>query len=373
MPYPIPTPDERKRLFRLIQQYSSWTAWAFVGGYHKAFIDVLKTAFEETQQNPPATEGPLIDTWEMTGFLNGYASFEGALVKLRKGDKSVFKFIGYGASSSPYFWEANRKVDIWADGILGAMFYTRGMDVPIARHPMFPKIEVALKNLSEAWSCVGVSLETRHTDLPAPIEKPTLAGSSGIDCGSRLDYSTIPAAADLPDVPTPAEELLIKTGDICPAYGIWEPAKVPMSKGFIGLFKQPQVPADHEFELDGCMNYLHQGSAAPTIAFEGDGRRREGRPTVWRLIWRDDRYLDGTLPAEESQYRFFEPKSEPTPPPAPSEGPTVLMRISGEVAPEGGVWACESNLHWRITVKKGDTFPIRADGWSVGWIHVPNV
>jgi hypothetical protein len=374
MAYPIPTPDERKRLFRLIQQHSSWTAWAYVGTYHKAFIDALRQAFEDTQQNPPANEGPLVKLSEMAAFLNGYASFEGALVRLRTGDKSVFKFLGYGTSAAPYFWEANRKVSTWVDGILGALFYTRGMDVPIDRHPLFPQIEVALKDLSATWARNGMVLQTRHTDLPAPIETSTDADPSGIDCYTNLDYSTIPAAADLPDVPAPTEEVLVKTGDNCPCYGIWEPVKAPLSKGFVGLFKQPLVPVGHVFELDGCMNYLHQGSPMPTIAFEGDAARGEGRPTIWRLLWKDERYLDGTLPAEEAQYRFFEPKSQPTPAQAPrDDGPSVLVCMSEEIVPESGVWACESNLHWRITVKRGDTFPIRADGWLVGWVHVPDV
>ena len=52
------------------------------------------------------------------------------------------------------------------------------------------------------------------------------------------------------------------------------------------------------------MNYLHGGSDAPTIeVFDADDEIEEVA-TQWRLIWKDDRYLDGTIPDEESAYTF---------------------------------------------------------------------
>jgi len=55
------------------------------------------------------------------------------------------------------------------------------------------------------------------------------------------------------------------------------------------------------------MNYLQGGSPAPTIDFPEDGQRREGRPTTWRLVWRDDRYGPNPIPEEESRYVFVQP------------------------------------------------------------------
>ena len=370
MAYPLPNEDERKRLFRLIQQSSSWTAWAFVGNYHKAFIEILRVVYEDTQTTPP-DEGPLIDSSEMSPLLNGYASFEAALAKLRHGDRSAFRFLGFWVGGAPYFWEAYRIVNTWIVGLPGGLSDARGMDAPVRRHPRYPEIEITLRDLAQVWARLGFVLETRHTDLPAPIERPTLADSSGIDCAAYIDYATIPPANDLPDVPDPSEHVLLRTGESCPHYGIWEPVLIPVSKALISLFKQPKYPAGYKFELDGCMNYLHQGSVAPTVAFEGDGPRGEGRPTCWRLLWKDDRYLDAELPTEEAEYRFFVPHSEPTPPPPPPDKPQHKLLMSGEAATDSGVWACESDIHWRVTVKQGDILPIRSDGWLVGWIFVP--
>jgi hypothetical protein len=56
------------------------------------------------------------------------------------------------------------------------------------------------------------------------------------------------------------------------------------------------------------MNYLHGGSDAPTIeVFDADDEIEEVA-TQWRLIWKDDRYLGGTIPDEESAYTFTEPR-----------------------------------------------------------------
>jgi len=55
------------------------------------------------------------------------------------------------------------------------------------------------------------------------------------------------------------------------------------------------------------MNYLHGDFDAPTIAFPEDGQRREGRPTTWRLVWRDERYGDKPIPPEEKDFVFVRP------------------------------------------------------------------
>lgn len=367
--YRIPTPDERKRLFRLIQRYSSWTACQFIGAHHKAFVDAVRAAFEDTQAHPPPNEVPLLAASQMAAFLHGYASMEGALTRLRQGDKTVFRFIGYGKPAAPYFCEAYRRISSWSDGFLADMFNARGMDAPIRRHAMFPLIEVALINVGEAWSYIGLAMESRNTDVPAIIEGANQSGSeaTGIGCGARFAFTTIPAATDLPEVPAPAKEVLVKTGMSCPCFGIWEPVKGPMTKGFVGLFKQPQVPADHVFELDGCMNYLHQGSPIPTIAFEGDDPSGEGRPTVWRLLWKDDRYLDGTIPPVEATYQFIEQRNVPTPPAPPPDRPTVPNRASGEAASVSGRWVCFNSANEVLILKKGDLFPYTSEGWTLFW------
>jgi hypothetical protein len=93
-----------------------------------------------------------------------------------------------------------------------------------------------------------------------------------------------PALARVPARPDP--QVYVKTRHIITEYGIWEPVD---SKGG---------------KIDGPMNYLHGGQPAPTIAFANDGQRGEGRPTLWHLLWVDNRYGTKPIPAEETTYRF---------------------------------------------------------------------
>ena len=110
----------------------------------------------------------------------------------------------------------------------------------------------------------------------------------------------------LPAVPIANPEVLVATGQVVPCYGIWEPVQVAPT--LLGkLFGSRPASPPPERPLDGCMNYLHGGSAAPTIQFEGGPPSGEGRPTTWRLIWRDDRYGANPIPPHEANYVFVRP------------------------------------------------------------------
>jgi hypothetical protein len=72
----------------------------------------------------------------------------------------------------------------------------------------------------------------------------------------------------------------------------------------------------------GCLNFLRQGLVAPPILVPvertdkppwpgGDGNPPfpavtyfdyEAKPTEWHLVWEDRRYLDGSIPAEETEH-----------------------------------------------------------------------
>jgi len=57
------------------------------------------------------------------------------------------------------------------------------------------------------------------------------------------------------------------------------------------------------------MNYLHGGSAAPKAYQETEDDSSE-MDVVWRLLWRDERYEDGSVPEEEQRYEFVTPKTD---------------------------------------------------------------
>ena len=267
MAYAIPNEIERRQLFYYLERGSSYSAWAKLGVYYKAFLDVVGVAFEDAQNAPSTSKGALIHTSEMTQLLNGYASFEGALIRLRQGDKTAFKFVGFGQAAAPYFCESLRAIDHWNSLNTGDAAI-RGTDFPAQRSKFWPQIEQALNRFNDA-TFTAACLENRLTDVPAPYDD-----MADLVNGVVLDFEPMLRMTPVfPDVPVPKEELLIRSGEHVPCFGIWEPVKAPLSKGIAGMFKHPEVPAGHKFELDGCMNYLHQGSPAPTIGFEEDSPR----------------------------------------------------------------------------------------------------
>jgi hypothetical protein len=91
--YEMPTEAERPVLFRLIKQESSCTAWAFIQTYYEAWVQYAKD-IQDLALDPNDGE-PALNESEMRLFLLGHAAFVDALGKLRAGDRSVFKWMGY--------------------------------------------------------------------------------------------------------------------------------------------------------------------------------------------------------------------------------------------------------------------------------------
>ena len=370
----LPTEVERIALFRLLQQTSSLSIWTTIGEYYKAWVDTSKFIHPLVQNAGRDGETAMMDS-ELQGILSGYAAFQGALAALQKGDKSVFKWLGYG-SGGPYFCEAYREISSWRTRYWRAAEWT----LPLEDTPYWPKWDASFQDLTDAWDHGSQALERRHTDVPAAIQ--TMFDFRGLDTdpeGNRLPpvplwVALMQRVDTLPPVPQPEEETLIKTGAIIPCSGIWEPVKTDMSAGFVGLFKRPIPAPDGHYELDGCMNYLHGGSPAPTIAFEDDDIRQEGRPTVWRLLWEDNRYKEGHLPSVENEYVFVTRRQEDAVVGhiASFAIDELVWRDSGAVAPVSGRWAARDDLGRFIVCQKGDILPPLDSGETV-WVHVPRV
>ena len=161
---------------------------------------------------------------------------------------------------------------------------------------------MAMYDCLSALADIEVVLQNRYTDVPAPIFAMSVYTSSK---GKSLIKWWL-ERRDLPVVVVSDPEVLVPTGQVVPCYGIWEPVQVPATALEALPTTRPASPPPNR-SLDGCMNYLHGGSAAPTIAFEGDGQRREGRPTMWRLLWHDDRYGAKGMPPNERNYVFVRP------------------------------------------------------------------
>jgi hypothetical protein len=300
MPYPLPTDHERRVLFAWLRQASSLAAWRRLYTYHQVFVDAVTTAYE-TEQRTPGMEQTIPTGW-YTAVLDSHHAFAVALERLAQGDRRCFTFLGAPGHFSHGLW----RVKWWQDMYYGFMSGRNGFGVETSPH--WPEIEKAMHECLGALSDIGVVLQKRLIDDPAPIDE--LSEYLSYQESSLIKYWNSQAA--LPPVPRAVPEVLVPTGQVIPYYGIWEPVRVSRQVGPQATPKGvPYTLApSREVEgrlLDGCMNYLHGDFAAPTIAFDEDEPRHDGRPTTWRLVWRDDRYGDNPMPDEEKHYVFVQP------------------------------------------------------------------
>lgn len=260
-----------------------------------------------SKQNPPSDPNYreyVYDGW-MGDLLRSHVALQKAVTRLEKGDKSCFKFLG----AAGHFSEGLLAISWWQD-MLGRYLHAGGSEFPPYHSPLWGRIEAAMQDCWAAYAEVGVILEPRFLDVAASIASiehlldPSLTSAATI-------FRACNARVDLPLVPDPDPPTLVATGREIPCYGIWEPVRAETSGGDArGLVKRwlgTDAPSAHG--IDGCMNYLCEGSPAPTIGFPEDTGRKAGRATLWRLIWRDDRYGDNGVPEEERAYVFHAPKT----------------------------------------------------------------
>lgn len=300
MPYPVPNDHERRALFGWLKQASSLTAWRRLYTYHQMFVDALTKAFEDEQNTPGVS--PTIPTQWYTAVLDDHDAFAAALQRLERGDRRCFAFLG----APGHFSQGILHVEWWQDMYSGSWVGRNGFPVEDSIH--WPNIAASMHDCLSALSDIGVVLQDRVIGNPAQIVE--------LGCYLRDSDSSLiklwNSQSALPSVPSKAPEVLVPTGKTIPCYGIWEPVRVGRATGTyktragLGYELAPSWQVDGHV-IDGCMNYLHGDFEAPTLAFQEDDPRRDGRPTTWRLVWRDDRYGDNPIPEEETRYVFVQP------------------------------------------------------------------
>ena len=282
----LPNERERQQIFHLLKRYSSWTAWNRIREYFKKFADITEESVRQADNS-----GLLHKTYELCktsityndyiDITQAYALFDEGVRRLGKGDKRVFTYDeanGFFARAmviTEHYSTAKRKLDYeeisWKKGT-----------------PLMKEFFDTLGEMTHAWrECGSRILEPRSLDQPAYTR---------YDLWHAVYLPKLSYPDHLPEVPEP-KNVFVKTGEEVPCSGIWEPVKEGM-------------------ERLGAMHYLHGGVPAPkaTLTYKKNSDRELGYsavPTnvIWRLIWCDDRYKDGTVPEEEQDYRFDLPTS----------------------------------------------------------------
>lgn len=287
----LPTPEERKQVFAYLRRISSYTAWHHISVFYQEWVEATRRCVAIANERG-------IDEWagikesHYVGAIQGLAHFEEGLRRLRNGDKRVFKFDVNGE-----FAMADRPLGHWDTYILRMFEWHEHPPLDENNTPGWTEYFSAFQAVASAWGECCLILEARRLDEPAPL-------SYGQALRERLSQMRFPR--DLPEVPDPQDNILVWSGRTIPCSGIWEPVDAPRPPLF-SLFRQ--VSPKRPLTVVGCMNYLHGGSAAPKAYQETEDDSSE-MDVVWRLLWRDERYEDGSVPEEEQRYEFVTPKAD---------------------------------------------------------------
>lgn len=343
----LPSDVERQQIYYWLKRVSSVTAWRRIFKYFKAWANATENSVREADNTGLGDDTSLPQS-EYVLILKCLAHCEEGVNRLAKGDKRVFKFDANGE-----FVMAERMLDHWSQMLYRIEIGENGIK---ENTPLWEEFCFALTALAQAWGeCGPEIIEPRYLEDPAL----TLYGT-----WLKNELANMSFPNDLAPVPDPIDNVFIRTGEYMPYSGIWEPVDVPKPSimSLITRAPKPQPP----FKIVGAMNYLHGGSKAPQIRVEtmDDSFALD---TTWRLLWRDDRYEDGTVPKEEAHYRFTKPDPAQSPAPAIRVPDVVLCAESGTAAPAAGKWLAESDLNVSIFLQKGEKLPLH-QGKEIRWV-----
>ncbi|GGC25390.1 Imm71 family immunity protein [Pseudoduganella buxea] len=343
---------KRKQIFYWLKRVSSVTAWSRIFQYYSEWMSVVEKSVQQADDNG-WNEDTSIPMAEYALIAKCLAHCEAGVLRLSKGDKKVFKF-----DSNGEFEMAGRILDHWIQML---QRISMGENTIKKHTPLWPEFCLAVDSLAQAWGeCGQIILESRY------IEDPALLWY-GKWLQQELESTWFPE--NLAEVPNPFDSIFVRTGEYTPCSGIWEPVDVPKSSllSLIARTPKPRPP----FKIVGCMNYLHGGSNAPKIKIETENGSNEVN-TVWRLLWEDKRYEDGTVPDEEKGYRFSKPVQLASPAPVLIATEEMVCADSGSVAPFGGRWLAESELGAAIEVVAGEILPLHL-GRKIRWVWAGSV
>ena len=377
------TPEDRARQFWLLQRQTSYSAWERCRNAYGAFVDLVerqckeepigrmaphRLAQEKKSYQQLVSDGVLaafdidqIENWESNrtkwthatyaSVLRGLALYDQGLARLKQGDRSVFLHNSQGvledaANAAHHEYQAYYLGGPRGDNSL--VFY--GKYVPAMKAALqwgCEQIGFAADGLQSAMANMSApAVWEDNRDVYNPIEKrkTKVIGSS-----ERWKQQTSHLQT-LPRVPQYTEDVFVRTGEPCPVFGIYE----------------AQVK-------DGLMVYMCQGEEAFRYG-EPCWHSGGGQAITWKLIWEDQRYLDGVIPPEEAEYfpdavtppdfsRFVGEELEND-----WRSDQLIVARTGEPAPLTGRWAAQDDLGGRVFWRKGDPLPSHK-GQPADWVY----
>ena len=344
------TDDERRKVFWLLKKYSSYTAWEALALAYYRFTDAYMLAHKVFIPDPSVPDRASTDEWHaghLKEILDGRIGFEKGLPRLKAGDRSVWRRSRErGISRSG----RERSFAAWgplARGIYKVDFIRRILDPEeYGLDWMNNKDDViAKKDALLFWSArIGAVMERVEAKHPAPMSPYDALQTVHPQYGYAMNnpaYLNFPVS--IPNVPEPTATTF-ETGNEVFFDGVYEPEwgsmQDPSSPGLLGKLKialtdkpslvdsEPLAPVvSSRREHIGCMNYLLANTTAPLYQ---NAELDKPMPVTWRLVWKDERYLDGVISPEEAEYI--------APVAAPGADTTQLRCDADQRCPREGWW-----------------------------------
>lgn len=346
----LPSELERRQIFYWLKKVSSVTAWRRIFHYYQIWATATESSLRLADESGWG-EKTALPYASYASILNGLAHCEEGTIRLSKGDKRVFKFDANGE-----FEMAARALFHWKELINRI---EEGENIIDQEHtPLWQEFCDAANAAYRVWDeCSTSVLEPRYLDESAPlVYNDWLIGELNSEVNANAPE----------DISSPQIDIFISTDEYIPYSGIWEPIRADLKKNFWnGLIRHKGVPKA-PFEISGTMNYLHAGSKAPQAPIETPTDFLEIK-TTWRLLWKDDRYSDGLVPAEEANYRFRQPDKPIAHDKSPKQMDHIQWADTGAVVPTSGRWLLESDLRISSYFSAGDIFP-EHQGRAVRWV-----
>ena len=275
--------DARAKAFYLIKKFSSLTFAKYSTSLYAKFLTGYENQLDSVWPNQAWLEQVFADS-----FLRRQIELDHGidLLKLGISRESAFKTLVEGSRFSDYLW--GMSAEYW--GVEHDPFF-----VHLGRHEPVDTGLIALALLSRQ----NITLLGRTT-LSIDRWTYSIIFDDMQWPPKRIYADTIPPC---PEKNTSAEGEIVSGAEIS-TDGIWEPWLIT---GKVG-----------------CPNYFCKGQLAIKYKIEDSDEEHAVR---WRLLWADDRHIDGSIPAEEHSY-IKEVNSE-----------NVRLTVrAGEPCPRTGYW-----------------------------------
>ncbi|WP_075168352.1 Imm72 family immunity protein [Acinetobacter indicus] len=374
---PMQEQESRNKAFYLIKKYTSYTFLDQIRVLYQQFLD----AFERQLRNPPkkVLQHQFSDhlqkrhEGEYIHFLEKMVQLEQGLnlLKTTKYKKEAYiTFLGPDISDRMFdrYADENGIVDDPFYILLG-LGYSKSTDLFMPIDPRMYSVSTKVDHsnyvnlvliaLSLRSLCIR-SLASVKTDRDpfAYLDKETTRASI------KWSYETIFFSKEWPPLRVYPEPI-----PMCPPFNLDSKEEIATGEEvYITGIYEPWLPINGKV---GCPNYFLEGTTATQYQLDGTD---DWYDVKWRLIWEDNRYIDGTIPEEEKNYIFDIENIGKHANQPETESNEKLSMAAGQVCPKAGYWYTTAKSNSRQYFKQGEIFPNYESDWgeTIWYLEVTN-